>query len=78
MRSIPDLNTAGQKIHTLCKSTANLHRGVPLPVLAGQELVVSLQSIALITEIFNDSFLGEVVTGRGVAAVAPVLWFSGG
>ena len=60
------------------ESTANLHRSVPLAVLAGEELVVSLQSVALVTEVLDDGLLGEAVAGRGVAAVAPVLRLGGG
>lgn len=60
------------------ESTANLHWSVPLAVLAGEELVVSLQSVALVTEVLNDGLLGEAVARGGVTAVAPVLWFSGG
>lgn len=63
---------------TLGESTANLHWSVPLAVLAGEELVVSLQSVALVTEVLNDGLLGEAVARGGVTAVAPVLWFSGG
>lgn len=61
----------------MCKSTGDLHGAVPLAVLAGEELVVGLQSVALVTEVLDDRFMGEVVTGRRVTAVAPVLWFSG-
>lgn len=62
----------------MCESTANLHGTVPLAILAGEELVVALQSVALVAEVLDDCFLGEVVAGRRVTAVAPVLWFSGG
>lgn len=62
----------------MCESAANLHGTIPLAVLAGEELVVALQSIALVTEVLDDSLLGEAVAGRWVTAIAPVLWFSGG
>lgn len=62
----------------MCESAANLHGTVPLAVLTGKELVVSLQSVALVTEVLNDGLLGEPVAGRRVTAVAPVLWLSGG
>lgn len=61
-----------------CQSAADLHGAVPLAVLAGEELVVALQSVALVTEVLDDSLLGEAVAGRRVTAVAPVLWFSRG
>lgn len=61
----------------MCKSTADLHGTVPLAVLAGEELVVCLQSIALVAEVLDDCFMGEVVTRRRVTAVAPVLRLSG-
>lgn len=62
----------------MCESAANLHGTVPLAILAGEELVVALQSVALVTEVLDDCFLGEAVAGRRVTAVAPILWFSGG
>lgn len=62
----------------MCESAADLHGTVPLAILAGEELVVTLQSVALVTEILNDCFMGQAVAGRRVTAVAPVLWFSGG
>lgn len=62
----------------MCEPAANLHGAVPLAVLAGEEFVVPLQSVALVTEVLDDSLLGEAVAGRRVTAVAPVLWFSGG
>lgn len=70
-------DTSGFDRQTLCESTADLHGTVPLAVLAGEELVVCLQSVALVTEVLDDRFMGEVVTGRRVAAVAPILRFSG-
>lgn len=63
---------------TLRKPTADLHGTVPLAVLAGEELVVGLQSVALVAEVLDDRFMGEAVAWRRVAAVAPVLRFSGG
>lgn len=63
---------------TLRKSAANLHGAIPLAILASEELVVALQSVALVAEVLDDCFLGESVAGRWVAAVAPVLWFGGG
>lgn len=62
----------------MCESAADLHGTVPLAVLAGEELVVALQSVALVTEILDDGLLGEAVAGGWVTAVAPVLWLSGG
>lgn len=62
----------------MCETAANLHGTVPLSVLAGEKLVVSLQSVALITEVLYDGLLGEAVAGSRVTAVAPVLGFSGG
>lgn len=62
----------------MSESTADLHRSVPLAVLTGEELVVSLQSVAFITEVLDDGLLGEAVARGGVTAVAPVLWFGGG
>lgn len=59
---------------TLCESAADLHGAIPLAVLAGEKLVVSLQGVALITEVFDDGLLREVA-GRWVTAVAPILWF---
>lgn len=70
-------DTSGFDRQTLCKSTADLHGTVPLAVLAGEELVVCLQSVALVTEVLDDRFMGEVVTGGRVAAVAPILRFRG-
>lgn len=61
----------------MCETAADLHGTVPLAVLAGEEFVVALQSVALVAEILDDGFLGEAVAGRWVAAVAPVLWLSG-
>lgn len=63
---------------TLCESAANLHGAIPLSVLTGEELVVSFQSVALVTEVLDDSLLGEAVARRWVTAVSPILWFSGG
>lgn len=62
----------------MCESAANLHGAVPLAVLAGEELVVPLQSVALVAEVLDDGLLGEAVAGRRVTAVAAVLWLSGG
>lgn len=62
----------------MAESAANLHGSIPLSVLAGEELVISFQSIALVTEVLNDGLLGETVAGGGVTAVAPVLWLGGG
>jgi len=66
------------RCQTLCESAADLHGAVPLAVLAGEELVVALQSVSLVAEVFDDGLLGEAVAGRRVTAVAPVLWLSGG
>ena len=55
--------------------TADLHGQVPLSVLAGQVLVVPLQDEALVTEVLDDSALGQAAAGGWVAGVAPVLWF---
>lgn len=63
---------------TLCESAADLHGTIPLAVLAGEELVVSLQGVALITEVLDDGLLREAVARRRVTAVAPVLWLSRG
>lgn len=63
---------------TLSESAADLHGSVPFSVLAGEELVVSFQSVAFVTEVLDDRLLGEAVAGGGVAAVASVLWFGGG
>lgn len=62
----------------MCEPAADLHGAVPLAVLASEELVVPLQSVALVAEVLDDGLLGEAVAGRRVTAVAPVLWFSGG
>lgn len=62
----------------MCKSAANLHGAIPLAILASEELVVALQSVALVAEVLDDCFLGEPVAGRWMTAVAPVLWFGGG
>ena len=61
----------------MCESAADLHGTVPLAVLAGEELVVSFQGVTLVTEVLDDGVMGERATGRWVAAVAPILWFSG-
>lgn len=74
LKALTDRQTDRQ---TLCKSTTDLHGTVPLAVLAGKELVVCLQSVAFIAEVLDDRFMGEVVTWRWVAAVAPILRFSG-
>lgn len=58
---------------TFCEPAADLHGAVPLAVLAGEESVVALQGVALVAEVLDDSFLGELVAGRRVTAVAPVL-----
>lgn len=57
---------------------ADLHGAVPLAVLAGEEPVVALEGVALVAEVLNDGFLGELVAGRRVTAVAPILRLSGG
>lgn len=61
----------------MCEPTADLHGRVPLPVLAGEELVVALERVALVTEVLDDCFVGEPVAGRRVAAVTPVLRLRG-
>lgn len=63
--------------HTLAESAADLHGSVPLSILTGEELVVSLQSVALVTEVLNNGLLGEAVAGGRVTAVAPILWLRG-
>ena len=60
---------------TLVQETADLHGPVPAPFLAGQVLVVPLQDEALVTEVLDDSALGQAAAGGWVAGVAPVLWF---
>ena len=62
----------------MCEAAADLHGTVPLAVLAGEELVVALQSVSLVAEVLDDGLLGEAVAGRRVTAVAPVLWLGGG
>lgn len=68
----------GQPDGTFCKPAADLHGAVPLAVLAGEESVVALQGVALVAEVLDDSFLGELVAGRRVTAVAPILRLSRG
>lgn len=63
---------------TFCEPAADLHGAVPFAVLAGEESVVALQGIALVAEVLDDSFLGELVAGRRVTAVAPILRLSRG
>lgn len=60
------------------ESAADLHGAVPLAILAGEELVVSLQSVTLVAEVLDDGLLGEAGAGRRVTAVAAVLRLSGG
>ena len=59
---------------TLVQETADLHGAVPAPLLAGQVLVVPLQDEALVTEVLDDSAVGQTAAGGGVAGEAPVLW----
>lgn len=60
------------------EAAADLHGAVPLAILAGEEPIVALQGVALVAEVLDDSFLGELVAGRWVTAVAPIFWLSGG
>lgn len=71
-----ELDTCVSKtlIFTLLHQTDEFHMAVPFPILTGKILIVSLQNITFITEIFNHSAMRKSSTWGGVAGVAPVLW----
>ena len=58
--------------------TTDLHGAVPLSILTGQVVVVSLENEALITEELDNSAMGKHSAGRWVAGVAPIFWFREG
>lgn len=59
---------------TLLHEAAELHLAVPLSILAGKVLIVSLQNVAFITKILNHSAVRKSLAWGGVTGVAPVLW----
>lgn len=63
---------------TWAEAAGDLHGYVPLPILTGEELVVPLQSVALVTEVLYHGLLGEAGAGGRVAPVPSVLWLRGG
>lgn len=62
---------------TLAEAAADLHGRIPLAILAGEELVVPLEGVALVAEVLDDRLLGQAEAGRGVAPVSPVLRLRG-
>ena len=57
----------------MAEAAADLHGRVPLPVLAGEELVVPFEGVPLVTEVLDDGLLGQAMAGCGVTPVSPVL-----
>lgn len=60
---------------TFYKSAAALHGTVPFAVNASAKIVISFQSVALVTEVLYHCPVGETLAVRRAAAVAPVFWF---
>lgn len=56
---------------------ADLHGGVPLPILTGEVFVVPLERVPLIAEVLDHGALGEPVAGGRVAGIPSVLGLEG-
>lgn len=58
----------------MLNEAADWHYSVPFPILTSDEFIVSLQNIAVITEILNHSAMRKSFAWRGVARVATIFW----
>lgn len=62
---------------TFYESAAALHGTVPLAINTSAKIIVSFQSVALVTEVLDNRPVGEALAARRAAAVTPVLRFGG-